>query len=326
MTMRFRRSRPSRGVRIFFATDIHGSEQCFRKFLNAAEVYDVDHLILGGDITGKFLVPITRDVTGRYSAKWGDDERRDLDEEGLSNLTRLIRRSGHYPFVGTAEEIARLADDEHRDQVFRKLVFASLQAWVRLAEERLGPAGKELIVAPGNDDFLSVDDALKGSPTVRFAEGKCLVLAEKYDVITTGYSNLTPWNTERELDEDALFLLIEGMASQARGSTNLIAVLHAPPYESELDSAPALTEDLRVRFDGGGVMTQPVGSTAVRDFITNTQPLLGLHGHVHEGRGTVNLGRTLCINPGSEYTEGVLAGAIVELGDGEVLTYQLVTG
>ena len=46
--------------RICFVTDVHGSERCFRKFLNTAKFYDAQYLILGGDITGKTLVPIER--------------------------------------------------------------------------------------------------------------------------------------------------------------------------------------------------------------------------------------------------------------------------
>ena len=76
----------------------------------------------------------------------------------------------------------------------------------------------------------------------------------------------------------------------------------------------------------GGIEMQPVGSTACRETIERYQPLLGLHGHLHESRGTFQLGRTLCINPGSEYSEGVLRGALIELEGGQVKNYQLTTG
>ena len=103
---------------------------------------------------------------------------------------------------------------------------------------------------------------------------------------------------------------------------NVVAVLHAPPYGSGIDAAPALAKNFKLKKGE----TMPVGSTAVRDFIERSQPLLGLHGHVHEGRGTATIGRTLCINPGSEYTEGILNGTIVELDDGRVVSHQLVAG
>src|SRR6202165_5417107 len=51
--------------RAFFVTDIHASDRCFRKFLNAARFYDCKVLIMGGDMTGKMLVPIV-DHGGRW--------------------------------------------------------------------------------------------------------------------------------------------------------------------------------------------------------------------------------------------------------------------
>ncbi len=64
----------------------------------------------------------------------------------------------------------------------------------------------------------------------------------------------------------------------------------------------------------------------MRAAIEKYKPLLGLHGHVHESKGFVNIGSTLCINPGSEYGEGILRGVIVELGDGKVKNYLLTQG
>ncbi|MCL6544390.1 MAG: nickel-dependent hydrogenase large subunit, partial [Bryobacteraceae bacterium] len=54
--------------RIFFSTDIHGSDVCFRKFLSCAKHLQADALILGGDLTGKMVVPIVYDETsGMYT-------------------------------------------------------------------------------------------------------------------------------------------------------------------------------------------------------------------------------------------------------------------
>jgi Icc-related predicted phosphoesterase len=71
----------------------------------------------------------------------------------------------------------------------------------------------------------------------------------------------------------------------------------------------------------------PVGSTAVREAIERQRPLLGLHGHVHESAGVEKIGRTVCINPGSDYGDGILRGAIVELDrDRGVRNWQLTQG
>jgi Icc-related predicted phosphoesterase len=325
--MRFFRSRARReGLRLFFATDIHGSEQCFRKFLNAGEFYGASVLVLGGDITGKILIPIERQSSNTYAASYGENVYRDMSEREVTELKARIRRAGHYYYVGSADELRELEDDGHRDAIFRRIVRESAADWITLAEERLRGTGRRCFVAPGNDDFMEIDSALAGSDVVEFAERRCIEVDEVHEMITTGYSNPTPWHTERELPEPQLRARIDGMAASVRRPEHLIAVLHPPPYGSMIDNAPRLDDDLRMSAGAGGVELMPVGSTAVRDFIEEHQPLLGLHGHVHEGRGTAEIGRTLCINPGSEYTQGVLSGALVELSDGEVVSHQLVTG
>jgi Icc-related predicted phosphoesterase len=313
-------------TRVFFATDIHGSEQCFRKFLNAGPFYGVDHLILGGDITGKSLVPIIRKASHGYDSVFGEEVFRNLDERGRQSLEELIRRRGQYPVLGSLEEIQALEDPEYRDRVFRSIVYQSMADWVTLADERLRGSGRLCFVAPGNDDYLEIDRHLQGSEHVIFCEAQRVWLDERHEMITTGYSNETPWKTERELTEEVLRKRLDDMATDVNDFANLVAVLHSPPYASELDSAPELDENMRMRMQGGSVRMVPVGSHAVRSFIEDAQPLLGLHGHVHESRGAVYVGRTLCINPGSEYPDGILSGAIVELGSGVVVSHQLVAG
>jgi Icc-related predicted phosphoesterase len=77
----------------------------------------------------------------------------------------------------------------------------------------------------------------------------------------------------------------------------------------------------------GGVELGSVGSTAVRSLIERHQPAVGLHGHVHECSAGEHLGRTLCVNPGSNYLMGTLRGAIVEMNeDGEVRGWQMTEG
>lgn len=322
----FRRaSAPSRGVRLYFATDIHGSERCFRKFLNAATAYGVDHLILGGDIIGKTLVPIERTSRG-WSANYNDHDYIDLSESDRAELERRIRDNGSYPVLGERDELLALRDASRRDEVFRQVAVESVERWVALAEERLADTGVRLFVAPGNDDFWEIDGALEGSDVVEMAEGRRVRLDDKHEMIVTGYSNVTPWHTFRELDEDAFAQRLEEMSRHVERFDRLIAVIHPPPYATCLDQAPALDHDFRIQRESGDVKFAPVGSSAVREFIERRQPLLGLHGHVHDSRGAERIGRTLVLNPGSEYTEGVLAGAIVAIEEDRVLSHQFVTG
>jgi Icc-related predicted phosphoesterase len=322
----FGKTRGPRGPRIFFATDIHGSDRCFRKFLNAAKMYGIDYLVLGGDITAKTLVPIVRRPDGSYDCQFAEDEHRGLGETEVEELRRRIRGFGAYTVTVDEDGLAALEDEAQQARVFEEVVIKSIEDWVALAEERLRGTGVRCFMAPGNDDFLSIDRALTGSDVVEFAENRVLQLDDDHEMLTTGYSNQTPWNTERELTEEQLRARIDGMARDVRDMANLVAVLHPPPHHSGIDDAPLLDDNLSMRLTAEGVTMGPVGSTAVREFIEAEQPLLGLHGHVHEGRGAVSIGRTLCINPGSEYTTGTLNGALIELGDGQILSHQLISG
>lgn len=324
---RHRAKERTRGRRILFATDVHGSERCFRKFLNAAPLYEIDYLILGGDITGKLMVPIVRNSDGTYDCTYGEAVHSGLDEAGLAAVKDQIRGFGHYFVTVSPEQLGRLQSDaEHRDAVFRDVVRKSIEEWVTLAEDRLRGTGVRCFAAPGNDDFFSIDAAMQSSDVLEFAENRLIQLDQTHEMITTGYSNPTPWETERELPEDKLRARIDAMATSVRDPANLVVVLHPPPYQSGLDDAPALNANLEMRLTATGVEAAPVGSTAVRGFIEDTQPLLGLHGHVHEGRGSTMIGRTLCLNPGSDYTAGTLSAAIIEIADGRVLTHQFVSG
>lgn len=326
--LRIRKKPPTRrGYRIFFATDVHGSEACFRKFLNAREVFGVDDLILGGDMTGKYLVPVTRTASGELTVRYGDKEYTGSDRDSISGMLRMIRDRGDYPYVASADEIAELQVESVRESVFRRHVYDVASDWAALAEARLKGSATRCFVAPGNDDFFAIDSALRGGAHVIFAENEHLELTASHEMITTGYSNRTPWDTERELDESALEARIEAMFGKVQNPSGLVAVLHAPPYNCSIDQAPELDKDLRVKVViAGGVVMAPVGSTAVRSFIEHRQPLLSLHGHVHEGIGSEKIGRTLCLNPGSEYATGVLSGAIVELEDDRVRSFQFISG
>jgi uncharacterized protein len=314
-----------RSARLCFVTDVHGSERCFKKFLNAGRFYDAQFLILGGDITGKTLVPIER-VNGGWRARYGDHDYADLTERERTELEQLVRDQGQYPIVGPREELLELLSEDRRDQTFSHVVVAGMRRWMELAEERLAGTGIHCFVTPGNDDFWEIDDVIKSSAIVGFGEGRCIRLDEKHEMLTSGYSNITPWHSPRELDEDGLATRLDTMFAQVEDPENLIAVLHCPPYGSELDQAPMIDSQFRVKTSGGEPVMGPVGSTAVREFIETHQPLLGLHGHVHESKAAQHIGRTLCLNPGSEYTVGLLNCALVTLYEDGTLDYQFTSG
>jgi Icc-related predicted phosphoesterase len=312
-------------VRLCFVTDIHGSDRCFKKFINAGRFYDVQYLILGGDITGKTLIPIERTARG-WKASYSDHNYVEMSDQEKAELEQRIRDNGQYPVAGPKDELQHLFSENRRDETFRRAVVDGIRRWMEIAADRLKGTGIRCFVTPGNDDFWEIDEPLQNAAAVEFVEGKCVRLDDKREMITTGYSNLTPWQSPRELDEAALASRIDAMFKGVEHPENLIAVIHPPPFATELDQAPMIDSEFRLKTSGGAVQMGPVGSTAVRDFILSKQPLLGLHGHVHESKAAQNLGRTLCINPGSEYTAGVLSCAIVSLYDGKPPEYQFTVG
>jgi Icc-related predicted phosphoesterase len=313
-------------TRLFFITDVHASDKCFRKFLNAAKAYKVNNLILGGDITGKVMVPIVDMGDGTYSVNlFGTDTV--IKGEKLEDTKKSLLNAGQYYFVTNPKELEELnANKEKADQVFNDCILSLLRSWLALAEERLRGTDVKCYISPGNDDRLEVDSVLKDSEHVVNPENRLVELDGGHEMITLGVSNPTPWKSPREVSEEKFGEMIEALASQVKRPETAIFGLHVPPFNTELDKAPAVTEDFRYVRDGLSMKVIHIGSSAVRSAIEKYQPLLGLHGHVHEARGFVKIGRTLCLNPGSEYADGVLRGALVNLDGGKVKEYLLTSG
>ena len=309
--------------KIFFATDLHGSEMCWRKFLNAAKFYDADILICGGDMTGKAIVPIVQE-NGHYTVTLGG-ETQSVEAAQVADVEAQIRRKGYYPLQMSLDRLHELDQDPaKRTETFQQVMLDGVDRWMGMAADKLRGTGIRIFVCPGNDDEMEVDDVIRRSDVVELGEGR-VVEIEGWSMISTGWSNHTPWNTHREETEEKLGERIEAMASQVSDASKAIFNLHCPPFKSGLDEAPAIDADLRLLH--GGRALRPVGSTAVREAIERHQPLISLHGHIHESKGAVKIGKTLSINPGSSYEEGMLMGAIVQLDAKKgIKSYQLVNG
>jgi uncharacterized protein len=312
--------------RIFFATDIHGSEVCWKKFLNAGKFYEVQVLILGGDMTGKALVPITQRADGTFKATLLQQEFILKNEDEVRDMERRVGSRGYYPFRVTPGQLEEFqADPGKVDAFFQQQMLNVVERWMDLADERLASTGLRCFVCPGNDDSAEIDEVIKRSKTVELTEGRCMDLGDGFSMVSTGWSNITPWKTFREAAECSLAKRIDAMIPSNTDMRKMVFNFHCPPYGSNLDEAPEVDEDLNVKEAGRSLI--PVGSTAVRDAILRYQPLLSLHGHIHEGKGTARLGKTLAINAGSLYEQGVLQGALVELDPRKgIRSYSLTTG
>ena len=313
-----------RALRIYFSTDIHGSERCFRKFLAAAATYEADVLIMGGDIAGKGLVPI-RANNGMLTAQVRG-ESVSLPREEEARLRAEINRLGFYSLVGEPAEMDRLEGDPKAiDQAFRREIVAQIQAWCRLADERLAPEVR-CIITPGNDDPLEIDPVLRAGPRIESPEGELYELGPAL-LASCGDVTPTPWNTEREFSEDELGKRLARMLDAVPKGRQVVANFHDPPFSSGLDFAAELDKNLTPVLRGGRPSIVPVGSTAVRDTIKKYQPSVALHGHIHESKGAQKIGRTLCLNPGSDYAADLLRGVVVDLAeDGSCLDFLFTAG
>jgi uncharacterized protein len=310
---------------IFFATDVHGSEICWKKFINAAKFYDAEVIVLGGDMTGKAIVPIIHQGGDLYKAVLLEQESMLRGEDEVCVMEKAIKSRGYYPYRTTPDEIDALNEDPALvDDIFHREVLQTAEQWMAYADEKLEGTGIRCYVAPGNDDMFELDDLICTAKHVQMAEGRVIELDAHHEMVSTGWSNFTPWKTYREEEEEKLRARCEAMIRQIGNMSNAVFNFHAPPYGTTLDDVPELSEDLTPKLGGRALV--PVGSHAVRDLILEYKPLLGLHGHIHEGKGAIRLGKTLCINPGSMYEQGRLLGAVVNLARNKIKNYILTTG
>ena len=313
-------------TRIFFTTDVHGSDRCFRKFINAAKAYRADCLILGGDITGKVLVPIVEVSDGSYEVVLFG-KKQTIGKDRVAEVRKSLQDAGQYSFVTTPQELGEIQSDKAMEgEVFDKAMIDVLNGWVQLAQERLRGTNTRCYISPGNDDKLEIDSALVDSGQFVNPENRVVELDGGYEMITLGYANPTPWRSPREVSEEKLGEMIESLAAQVKSPGNAVYNLHVPPIDTELDKAPAVSHDFNYVKEALGIKFIHAGSLSVRASIERHAPLLGLHGHIHESKGFVRIGRTLCLNPGSEYSDGVLRGALVNLADGKVHDFMLTSG
>lgn len=312
-------------LKLYFATDLHGSDKCFRKFLNAAPAYGADVLVLGGDVAGKAIQGIDRAPGGRYRVTFRGSSYDLADGEELTALEQLIADHGYYPYRADPGELAARRDAGTLDELFLELMRERLERWLRLADERLRPRGTRVYFMLGNDDPPELAQVLDRAPWGEHAEGR-VIEVDGHELASWGYSNPTPWDSYREMSEEALGTRLRELTASLRDPARAILNLHVPPYASGLDEAPVLDQSLQVQTSVGQAKFGAVGSTAVREAIERVQPMLTLHGHIHESAGFRRLGRTLAVNPGSDYGTGALNGFLLTIEKDKIKAHQFVRG
>jgi uncharacterized protein len=313
-------------TKLFFATDVHGSEMCFRKFLNAGLAYRPDVMVLGGDIAGKAVQAVESLGGGRFTTTFRGHRYDIEDAEELARVERTISDVGYYPWRAEPGELDRRIADGTVEDLLLDLMRQRLERWMELADERLRPQGKRVFWMLGNDDPPSLAEPLKSAPWGEHAEGRVLPLDDEHQLVSWGWSNPTPWHSFREMSEEDLTGHFEELFGQASDQRRVVFNAHVPPYDTGLDDAPVLDANLTVTQQAGQVKLGPVGSTAVRAAIERHQPVASLHGHVHESAGFRRIGDTIAFNPGSDYGTGSLNGVLVTLSGDKLKAHQLVRG
>lgn len=319
-------------TRIFYATDLHGSERTYRKFVNAGKFYEANVLIMGGDITGKLLIPIIKEGNGNYRATLQGTTQHISTEDGLKEIIDRIGFLGFYFRIMEGDEYNALqAQPAAVDKLFHQLARERLDSWVDLAEQRLAGTGIKCFVTGGNDDEPSVLEPIYRDGTQSFfgCENMLVHIDDDHTMISVGYSTPTPWKTPREITDEELGAMIEKMVSMVPDLSRCVFNFHDPPNDSTLDTCPMLdwsTDPPTPIMKGGQIIMAGAGSKSVRKAIETHQPMLGLHGHIHESMAAARIGRTTCVNPGSEYGEGRLRGCLINVSNGQVESYQMTSG
>ena len=314
-------------IKIFFASDLHGSNVCFKKFVNSAQFYGADVLVLGGDLTGKAVIPIAEQEDGSFAAFQHGDVVRISDQAELDDFVKRQGNIGFYPVVMTEAEYQRLRTDGQAQTVlFKRLVLERVREWAEFATQKLKGCEVPFVAIPGNDDFEEIDDILTQAPRIDFHEMQVCDFKGGYQMLYCGGSTPTPWDTEREYTEEQFTARFAELLPQVADMSRCIFNVHVPPFGTVLDSCPKLDSNLQVVYEMGLPVQIHAGCKTLVDVIKEHQPLLGLHGHIHEGRAKINIGSTICINPGSVYPEGILQGAMITLSDGKVTQVSLTQG
>lgn len=319
----FRRTAARDLLKLYVASDLHGSTACFAKMLKAREWYGADATLIAGDLTGKMVVPVVADGDGYVSRFHGLEHRLTRDEVGAHE--REIDAAGLYAYRTTPDEVDELEREPARvDQIFHRLVLERVERWMEIGDARLTESGHRCYLVPGNDDYPEIDALLRQGESIRFVDGVVDHIDEDHEIVGLGVSNLTPWNAPRDIPEPEIAARLDALVQQVEHPERAVFMIHVPPKDSSIDLAAELDDELRPKGIGGRMVG--VGSSAVREVLERVQPLLSVHGHIHESPGIARVGRTTCVNPGSEYSQGILRGALVNLTSDKVAGHLFVSG
>lgn len=255
----------------FFVTDLHGRTERYAKLLGAIADGHPDAIFLGGDLLPPARFP---DRSGSYHDFVADYL--------IPSFRRTRDRLGaKYP-----EIFLILGNDDPRGEEEGFLEAAADGLWNYSHAQKV--RWQEFVVygcayVPPTPFLLKDWERYDVS---RYVPPGCVSPEEGYRSVPVEQSEVKWATIQKELirlaDHDPL--------------DRAVFLFHAPPFDTALD---------RAALDGklweGVPLDVHVGSVAVRRFIEERQPLLTMHGHVHEaarltGEWKIRLGKTVCLN------------------------------
>jgi Icc-related predicted phosphoesterase len=313
--------------RIFFSVDVHGGTGVWKKWLKAPEIYQADTLMFCGDLTGKVLVPLIKQDDGSYFLNYGAPRTLRTQAE-VQEAKTTLEMGGMYPYECTQKDVDEFRVSKRKvAEVMKLLMTQRLRDWIEMLLQNIDPKKLKAVIMPGNDDALEVDDIIKEYEDRGVVWPLDNVIeVGGFETISLSEVNITPWNSPREVEEKDLAKKIDILAGKLTDPSKAIFNFHAPPHMTAIDVAPKLSKSLTPIMGPGGVEMIHVGSKAVKDAIKRYQPLLGLHGHIHEAGGMDKVGKTPVLNPGSEYGENILRAFMIVTDEKGVKGYWRVEG
>ncbi len=315
--------------KLFFSVDVHGANSVWRKWLKVPDMYDVDALLLCGDLTGKSLVPIIENKKKgiRNAFYFGKNWKLKTDKE-TDEMEKRIQDAGAYTLRCDEDRVKELQNDPTQvEKMMMQMIKDRMAEWIELLLKKIDISKVDVIVMPGNDDDWEIDDVIQSYTD----KGIIWCLDDVVNVlgipmISLDYVNPTPWDTPREEREKALAKRIKKLVKKLEAPAKSIFNFHPPPQGTMLDLAPELDANKKPVTVAGQVNFVHVGSKSVYKAIEKYQPLIGLHGHIHESYGHDKIGNTPVVNPGSEYGEGILRGYVIEIENKTINNYWKVEG
>lgn len=322
---------------VFFATDLHGSDACFRKLLSLLGrkvklKKQPDAIVLGGDFIcpslpqrPDVLVHVVKVSDGTYETRYRGQSVVLRNEPELRTFCQTLAATGSYFNVCTTDELYELSEHPKKfNALLLRLQFERARTWVELADRKFGNLHRSIFVTPGHNDPPGIEEVFKASRVFVYCDEQVLQIGGGITLLSVGHSIYTSRHGYREQPEDVLHDTLWSLAEQVPDMGRCAVHTHCPPYGTALDLGYEVDPTTgEAHLDISGAKQQHVGSQAVREFILHFKPLLGLHGFVHPVFAYSRLGTTICFNPGTEYYVPRLRGAYLVLDNGRLTSWSL---